>query len=162
MQIEVIKGSILEADADIIVNAANSEGWMGGGVAGVIKRSAGSEVEREAVEKAPIPVGEAVLTSAGRTTFKGIIHAPTMEHPAMRIPPENVTKATLAALRLADQQGYQAIAIPGMGTGVGGVSKEEAATRMVEALKAFTPQALCRVILVDVDEEMVRSWEKCL
>lgn len=160
MEIEVVSGSILEVHADIIVNAANSQGWMGGGVAGAIKRSAGAEVEEEAVAKAPIPVGEAVITSGGKTNFKGIIHAPTMEQPAMSIPAENVSKATLAALDLADREGYESIAIPGMGTGVGGVSRKEAARRMVEVAKRFAPLRLRKVILVDIDEEMVRAWQE--
>ncbi|MFZ8784566.1 macro domain-containing protein, partial [Thermocrinis sp.] len=47
MQIEVINGSILEVDADVIVNPANSLGLMGGGVAGAIKRFGGEEIEEE-------------------------------------------------------------------------------------------------------------------
>src|SRR5881628_2201287 len=102
IQITVVQGSILEVEAQAIVNAANSLGFMGGGVAGVIKRAAGSEVEEEARKQAPIPVGKAVLTSGGRTSFKGIIHAPTMPQPATRIPAQNVALATKAALSLAD------------------------------------------------------------
>jgi len=101
LQITIQQGSILEAAVDAIVNAANSQGWMGGGVAGVIKLVAGREVEKEAVARGPTPVGEAILTSGGKTRFQGIIHAPTMERPAMRIAVENVGKATTAALRLA-------------------------------------------------------------
>ncbi|WP_457600109.1 macro domain-containing protein, partial [Hydrogenivirga sp.] len=61
MEVEVKRGSLLEVDTDVIVNPANSYGYMGGGVAGVIRRFGGEEIEREAVEKAPIPVGKAVL-----------------------------------------------------------------------------------------------------
>lgn len=160
MEVEIFQGSILEVEAEAIVNAANSQGWMGGGVAGVIKRVAGPEVENEAVAQAPIPIGSAVLTSGGRTKFKGIIHAPTMEQPAMRIPAENVSKATEAALKLADEKGFISIALPGMGTGVGGVSKDEAARRMVEAIKDTPTRRLKRVILVDIDQEMVEAWQR--
>lgn len=79
MEIEVLLGSLLDVKADAIVNPANSYGYMGGGVAGVIKRAGGEEIEREAIKKAPIPVGSAVITTAGRLPFKGVIHAPTME-----------------------------------------------------------------------------------
>lgn len=106
VQISVIQGSILEVDAQVIVNAANSYGLMGGGVAGVIRRAAGSQVEQEACEQAPINVGKAVLTTGGRTKFLGIIHAPTMPEPAMRIPADNVALATRAALTLADEKGF--------------------------------------------------------
>ena len=56
-QITVIQGSILDANVEVVVNAANSHGFMGGGVAGVIKRAAGIEVEQEAWRQGPIPVG---------------------------------------------------------------------------------------------------------
>lgn len=162
MEIQVLQGSILEVEAEAIVNAANSGGWMGGGVAGVIKRAAGAEVEREAMARAPIPIGEAVLTSGGRTKFKGIVHVPTMERPAMRIPAENVGKATLAALKVADEAGFASLALPGMGTGVGGVAKDEAAKEMLRAVQGFQPKSLRTIILVDVDREMVEAWRRVL
>lgn len=162
MQIIVSQGSILDVDAQVIVNAANGLGLMGGGVAGVIKRAAGAEIEREAVKDAPIRVGKAVLTSGGKTKFKGIIHAPTMPEPGMRIPAHNVALATTAALTLADQNGFESIAVPGMGTGVGGVAHADAARAMVEAVRAFSPNALKSVVLVDVDSEMVDAWKGAL
>jgi O-acetyl-ADP-ribose deacetylase (regulator of RNase III) len=158
MKIEIVQGSILDADAQVIVNAANSLGLMGGGVAGAIKRAAGAEVEREAVKNAPIRVGKAVLTSGGKTKFRGIIHAPTMPEPGMHIPAQNVALATKAALTLADEKGFESIAMPGMGTGVGGVAHADAARRMVEAVRAFSPRTLTAVVLVDVDPEMVAAW----
>lgn len=162
MKIDVVHGSILDADAQVIVNAANSLGLMGGGVAGVIKRAAGAEVEREAVKDAPIRVGNAVLTSGGNTQYKGIIHAPTMPEPGMHIPVQNVALATKAALTLADEKGFESIAVPGMGTGVGGVAHADAARVMVEAMRAFSPRTLKAVVLVDIDPEMVAAWRECL
>ena len=162
LQISVVQGSILQVDAQAIVNAANSQGYMGGGVAGVIKGAAGVEVEDEARKQTPIAVGKAVLTLGGKTKFKGIIHAPTMPQPAMRIPPQNVALATKAALTLADAQGFVSLAIPGMGTGVGGVAHAEAAKLMVNEIKTYAARTLRSVILVDVDQAMVEAWRKSL
>lgn len=162
MEIIVTRGSLLEAEADAIVNAANSLGLMGGGVAGVIKKIAGDAVEEEAKKSAPIPVGKAVLTTAGSLKFNGIIHAPTMEIPGIRIPLVSVGKATKAALKLADDNGFSAVAFPGMGTGVGGVKKDAAADAMIEAIKDFKAQNLKKVILIDVDEEMVDAWKTAI
>jgi O-acetyl-ADP-ribose deacetylase len=159
VKIDVVHGSILDADAQVIVNAANSLGIMGGGVAGAIKRAAGADVERETVRDAPIRVGKAVLTSGGKTKFRGIIHAPTMPEPGMLIPAENVALATKAALTLADEKGFESIAIPGMGTGIGGVTPAEAARAMVEVMRTFSPRRLKSVVLVDVDEKMVSAWQ---
>ncbi len=162
VQIDVVQGSILEVEAEVIVNAANSLGFMGGGVAGVIKRAAGVEVEEEARKAAPTPVGKAILTSGGKTKFKGIIHAPTMPQPAMRIPADNVALATRAALTLADEEGFASVALPGMGTGVGGVKLDEAATRMITQIRDYSARSLRRVILVDVDAGMVEAWKASL
>ncbi|GAH84142.1 unnamed protein product, partial [marine sediment metagenome] len=122
MSIIVKLGDLTQINCDAIVNPANSFGYMGGGVAGAIKRVGGAEIEKEVVNKAPIVVGKAVSTSAGRLPCKYVIHAPTMKRPAMRIGVENARLATQAALRLAKEMGLSSIAIPGMGTGVGGVS----------------------------------------
>jgi Predicted phosphatase homologous to the C-terminal domain of histone macroH2A1 len=162
VDIEVVKGSLLEVDADVIVNPANSLGLMGGGVAGLIKRFGGKEIEEEAVKKAPIEVGRAILTSAGALKFKGVIHAPTMEEPAMVTTEEKVRKAVRAALKLADELGFESLAMPGMGTGVGRLPKEVSAKAMIEEIKAFKPNSLKKVILVDVDEDMVRAWKENL
>jgi len=162
IEIRVIHGSILDVEADAIGNAANSRGIMGGGVAGVIKRAAGPEVEQEAMRQAPIAVGQAVLTSGGRTRFSGIIHAPTMPAPAMRIPPENVAQATRAALHLAEERGFHCIALPGLGTGVGEVPHAEAARLMIQEIQTFAKSrisALLRtVLLVDLNANMVQAW----
>ncbi len=162
LEIVVMHGSLLDVDAQVIVNAANSHGLMGGGVAGVIRRVAGFQVEAEARKQAPIPVGMAVLTSGGRTKFHGIIHAPTMPEPAMKIPASNVAAATRAALVLADEQGFLSLGFPGLGTGVGRVSPQEAAGEMIQEIRRFNSETLRSVILVDIDPTMVQAWQECL
>ena len=161
-QITIIQGSILDAQCDMIVNAANSHGVMGGGVAGIIRRAAGKQVEEEAASQAPIPVGEAILTSGGQTAFRGIIHAPTMPEPAMRIPLRNVGLATRAALTLAEHHAVESLAFPGMGTGVGGVNHGDSALAMIQEISSFVPKSLRHIILVDVDIRMVRAWQATL
>jgi O-acetyl-ADP-ribose deacetylase (regulator of RNase III) len=160
MKIEVQIGSLLEVEADAIVNPANSGGWMGGGAAGAIKRAAGQEVEKEAVAQAPIPIGSAVATSGGKSRFSLILHVPTMVQPAERIPLENVRKATRAALLLADQRRIATLALPGMGTGVGGIFPDSAARVMLDEIRSFRPAHLQKVVLIDLDPEMVEAWKK--
>jgi O-acetyl-ADP-ribose deacetylase (regulator of RNase III) len=87
-----------------------------------------------------------------------------MERPAMRTTPEKVYKATLAALRCADEIGGESMVIPGMGTGVGGVSFKQAAEAMVKALHEFSNEAksLREVLLCDLGEAMVEAWKRKL
>ena len=162
MEIHVVWGSILSADTQVIVNAANSTGAMGRGVAGAIRRACGDVVEQEAVQQAPIPMGGAVLTSAGKTRFRGVIHAPTMPEPGVKIPAENVAAATKAALTLADEKGFQSVALPGMGTGSGGLAQAESAKIMLEAINGYTPSTLRSITLADVDSMMVEAWQSVM
>src|SRR3989338_1104015 len=131
---------------------------MGGGVAGAIKKIGGEEIEMEAVSNAPIPIGSAVLTTAGKLRCKHVIHAPTMEQPASLIDVGNVKEATRAALECADENNLKRIAIPGMGTGVGGVPRDNAANAMIGVIVNFEGKSLEEVILVDRNEEMVKEW----
>ena len=159
MSIFVKKGDLTQVVCDAIVNPANSYGYMGGGVAGAIKRVGGREIENEAIAKAPIHVGEAIVTTSGSLPCKYVIHAPTMKQPAMRIPVENVKLATRAALELALQVNVKSIAIPGMGTGVGRVPVEDAAEAIVSIAKEFEKE-FDEIILLDRNDDMISSFEK--
>lgn len=160
-RLEIRHGSLLEAEADAVVNPANSLGIMGGGVAGILRRAAGPEVEEEARRYAPIALGTAVVTGGGRSRFTAIIHAPTMSAPGSHIPVHNVRLAIRAALAVADSHGYAALAVPGMGTGVGGVRPIEAAEAMMDEIARFHAHRLQTVTLIDIDPAMVEAWRQC-
>ena len=159
MSIVVKRGDLTQISCDAIVNPANSFGYMGGGVAGAIKRIGGIEIENEAVSKAPIPVGTAVETTAGKLSCKYVIHAPTMKQPAMRIDKENVKLATQAAMKLGVKLNLKTIAIPGMGTGVGRVPVEDAAQAIASIAKTFK-NSFETIYLIDRNEDMVESFKK--
>jgi O-acetyl-ADP-ribose deacetylase (regulator of RNase III) len=163
-EVEAKVGNLTEQTVDALCNPANSLMYMGGGAAGALKRVGGDEIEREALKHAPVPVGKAIATTAGKLRANWVIHAPTMERPAMRTTPEKVYKATLAALWCADEVGAESMAIPGMGTGVGGVSFKQAAEAMVKAIREFGNEAksLREVLLCDLGESMVEAWKKKL
>lgn len=159
VKIEVVHGSLLDLEVDAIVNPANSMLRMGGGVAGAIKRVGGEVIEREAVRYAPLPVGKAIATTAGRLKAKYVIHSPTMEVPGPTTR-EKVYKATYAALKLADEMGLKSIAFPGMGTGVGGLKPTEASEAMLNALFKLLDEGLKvkRVVFADLSEEVVEAF----
>jgi len=161
MSIIVKKADLTKFKCDAIVNPANSYGYMGGGVAGAIKRVGGYAIEKEAVSKAPIRVGNAISTTAGSLPCRFVIHAPTMKQPAMRIDVENVRLATKAALEYAVDVGIKTIAIPGMGTGVGGVSTDDAAKEIVCLVKEYE-NMFVTIYLIDRDNNMIKSFKKYL
>ncbi len=162
VKIRVVRGDITKLEVEAIVNPANSMLVMGGGVAGAIKRAGGKEIEDEAVKRAPVPVGKAIATTAGKLKAKYVIHAPTMKRPAMRIGPENARKAMRGALECARELNVKSIAFPGLGTGVGGVSAQEAAEVMVDELKKHIDEgtSLEEVLLVGFGEELANAFKE--
>ena len=159
MSIVIKKGDITSVKCDAIVNPANSFGYMGDGVAGAIKRKGGIEIEKEAVGKAPIKVGSAIATTSGKLGCKYVIHAPTMEKPAMRIGVKNVELAVNAALGLAKKLDVKTIAIPGMGTGVGGVAEDEAARVILGVIKKYEGD-FDEILLVDISDKMISAFRR--
>ena len=154
----VQQGDLTNISVEAIVNPANSLGVMGGGVAGVIRRVGGAQIEREATAQAPIPVGTAMATSAGTLPCRYVIHAPTMTQPAQPTDAQTVMRATRAALECAERLQASSLAIPGMGTGVGRVPVSEAARMIVETVSCFPAKSLKRVVLIDLQPAMVQAF----
>lgn len=161
VEIEVLHGDITKLEVDAIVNAANTHLYMGGGVAGAIKRAGGKEIEEEAVKQGPIKIGSAVATSAGRLKAKFVIHAPTMELD-FKTDENKVRLAMVSALKKAEELNVSSIAFPALGTGVGGLPKDIAAKIMVEELKRHINRGtkLKKVILVDINADQVEFFKK--
>lgn len=128
--IKVVMTDITELSVDAIVNAANNHLWMGSGVAGAIKRKGGAAIEEEAMSKGPIPVGEAVVTSAGLLKSDYVIHAAAMGQD-LSTSAEKVRAATRHALLRAEELKLSSIAFPALGTGVGGLKPDEVSMVMM-------------------------------
>jgi len=155
---------ITKLGVDAIVNPANSMLIMGGGVAGAIKKVGGKEIEDEALTFAPVPVGKAVATKAGKLKAKYVIHAPTMEKPAMQTTASNVKLATKGALDYAEYLGVRSVAFPGMGTGVGGLSLEEASETMVKQIKQHIDlhTMLKEIVLIGFSDDLASAFKNAI
>lgn len=162
MDIQIVQGNILDQRVDALVSPAHSTGYMGYGAAKAIVKAGGKEIEDDAVAQAPLIIGDAIATTAGSLPFKAIIHTATIDNANDELTQTNITKAVLGALLLADDAGYFSVALPGMGTGVAGMSYDMAAQAMRDALKVFKPRNVEKVVLVDLSEEMVESWKMVL
>jgi O-acetyl-ADP-ribose deacetylase len=157
MELEVIEGDITELDVDAVANAANNGLWMGAGVAGAIKRAGGEEIEREALALAPIGIGEAVATGAGRLRASHVIHAAVMGQ-NLQTAGDIVSKATRRTLEVADDLGARSLAMPAFGTGVGGFPLDRCAELMVAETRAFQPDNLERVVFAVFGHEAEEAF----
>lgn len=132
-KIKVIHADITTLCVDAIVNAANNELWMGGGVAGVIKKAGGESIEQEAVSKGPINIGGAIATGSGKLPCKYVIHAATM---GMDFQTDSVKirQSCASALKVAEELKLASISFPALGCGVGKFNKKLAARIMFEEI----------------------------
>jgi O-acetyl-ADP-ribose deacetylase (regulator of RNase III) len=161
MRLEVVEGDITQLEVDAIANAANNHLWMGAGVAGAIKRVGGKEIEREAVAKGPIEIGDAIATGAGRLKARHVIHGAVMGQD-LRTNADLVRRTTRRCLEVADELGCRSLALPAFGTGVGGFPLGECARIMVAEARARPPATLERVVFAVFGDEARREFEAAL
>jgi O-acetyl-ADP-ribose deacetylase (regulator of RNase III) len=156
-------GNITMLSVDAVVNAANSDLWMGSGVAGAIKRKGGDIIEQEAMAQGPIKPGEAVITSAGSLSAKHVVHCAGMS-PGKRATYDSVKSSVREALRLATENMLASIAFPAIGAGVGGLSKEQSARAIIEAVEDHSTNAdsVKEVVLVSLGPEVNGAFERAL
>jgi len=157
----VVEGDITELEVDAIANAANNHLWMGAGVAGAIKGAGGDEIEREAVAKGPIEIGDAVATGAGSLPARYVIHGAVMGQD-LRTDADTIARTTTRVLEVADEVGARSLALPAFGTGVGGFPLEECAAIMVEAVRAHEPSGLERVVFAVYGDDAEEAFRAAL
>ena len=158
---EVVIGDLLREPVDAIVNAANGHLAHGGGVAAAIARAAGPELEAEGdrivASRGPLAVGEAVVTTAGRLPFKGVIHA-VGPHQGLGREEELLLQALGSAFRCASERGWASVAFPAVSSGIFAVPLEVCARAYVRAAReqlAAPASSLRRLRLVLLDGPLV-------
>ena len=124
MNVKIIHGDLLDQDVDVIVNAWNRNiipWWLllPQGVSGAIKKRGGTGPFREVAKHGPIPLGGAVLTSAGKLPFRAIIHVAGINM-LWRASEKSIRGSVRSAMRLAVEGGFHSIAFPLIGAGSGG------------------------------------------
>mgnify|MGYP001588875356 FL=1 len=138
--IAVQRGDIADLQVEAIVNAANDKLKMEAGVAADIKSKGGQAIEDEAVKKAPIPVGEAIVTKGGKLKAKYVIHAAVMGAD-LQVDGGKIHRATRNALIRAQELGIKSMAFPALGASAGGYPFDECARAMVRETWRFVAAA---------------------
>lgn len=160
MDVNLIRGDITTIKADAVVIPTNSYLTMGGGISGDVRREGGEDIRLDAQRYAPVAVGKAVITKGGRLPSLYVIHVPIMERPGQKATEQSIKMAMRAALACAEWNKLREIAIPGLASGVGGVSYVQAADSMAEAIKQFHFTTLNHIMLVAFNDELYYAFEQ--
>jgi O-acetyl-ADP-ribose deacetylase (regulator of RNase III) len=158
----VTTGDITGIAVDAIVNAANAALMGGGGVDGEIHRRGGPAVTAACKElrrtRYPdgLPVGEAVLTTAGNLPARFVVHTVGPIWGSDEPAPKLLASCYRRAIELVDAEGLQSISFPAIATGAYGYPKDRAAQVASRAIadalgKAHAVRKVHLVFFSDVD-----------
>lgn len=160
-KIVVLRGDLTEMDIDAIVNAANNDLRLGGGVAGAIRRKSGDVIQRECDAIGSIPVGAAAITSGGRLKARHVIHAASMQLGGTTTA-RALRRSTEHSLRIAAEKGLKTMAFPAVGTGIAAFPMRECAEIMLREVAAHMkgPTTLEKVYFVLFDRAALDVFEQ--
>jgi O-acetyl-ADP-ribose deacetylase (regulator of RNase III) len=169
--LQLVQGDLTTEVVDAIVNAANSHLQHGGGVAGIIVRRGGHEIQAESDawvrEHGPVSHAKPAYTGAGHLSCRYVIHAvgPVWGEGNED---EKLAAAVTGSLMLADRLGLHSIAFPAISTGIFGFPKERAAGVIFSAISSYFSQhlssglQLVRLTLFDQPtvDAFVKVWDE--
>jgi O-acetyl-ADP-ribose deacetylase len=149
--VTVVQGNLLDQDVDAIVNAWNRNiipWWLllPQGVSGAIKRRGGTAPFKEVGRHGPIPLGGAVLTSAGRLPFKGIIHVAGINL-LWRASERSIRESVKNAVQIAREEHFASLAFPLIGAGSGGFDQERAKAIMLDELSKLDAPLTVKIVI---------------
>lgn len=141
IKLECIKGDIADQpDITAVVNAANAQLRIGGGVAGAIHRAAGPELTKECRPKAPIKPGDAVISGGHNLPNKYVIHCLGPVYGQDKPEEKLLSDCYKNALQVAEKNGSDSIAFPAISTGAFGYPMKEAAEIAFSTIKDEIPK----------------------
>ena len=161
LTVEVMQGDLTRQDVDAIVNAANNDLELGGGVAGAIARAGGPAIQAECRTIGPVEVGDAAITSGGNLKARYVIHAASMRL-GSRASADSLRQSTRRSLEIASEKGLRSIAFPAVGTGIARFPLDECARIMVDEViaHASTRSSLEEVRFVLFDGEAESAFRR--
>lgn len=155
VRLELRQGDIAaQPGVDAVVNAANAQLEIGGGVAGAIHRGAGPGLAEECRPMAPIAPGQCVISGGHDLPNGAVIHClgPVYGHDEPAV--ELLADCYRGALRLATEHRLRSVAFPAISTGAFGYPVEDAAPVALAAVAATAPELstvrLVRFVLHDM------------
>ena len=138
--IHIRQGDLTACAVDAVVNAANNDLQLGGGLAGAIRRRGGPSIQQECDRHGAVEVGQAAITGAGNLPARFVIHQASMRLGG-RTTADALRRSTRAVLALAEKHGLKTLAFPATGTGIAG----------------FPLRDCARIMLAEVREHLARG-----
>ena len=159
-KIHFLKGDITDMAVDAIVNAANTDLFLGAGVAGAIRRKGGPRIQEECDRLGPVALGGTAVTTGGNLKALYVIHAASMGLGG-HTTADTLQLATRNALERAEEKALKSIALPAIGTGVAAFPIEECAHIMIaEVLRHLkTRTSLEKIYFVLYDDATLQAFE---
>jgi O-acetyl-ADP-ribose deacetylase (regulator of RNase III) len=160
----LLRGNIVEVEADAIVNAANSGLRGGGGVDGAIHRAGGPTIMEECRKIGGCPTGSAVATTAGKLRATYVFHAVGPIYSGRSEDAQLLASAYQSCLNLAEQHQVKSIAFPSLSTGIYGYPLDEAAPIALRTVieHIHKPTSLQQVVFVLFGQEAFEAFERAL
>lgn len=165
MPFTIVRQDITKMKVDAIVNAANTDLQMGGGVCGAIFKAAGAYELQAACNKfAPIRTGEVTITPGFALSAKYVIHAAgPVYHQWDPEQSEKLLRSAYAnSLRLAVENKCESIAFPLISSGIYGYPKKEALRVATSVIEDFLSGYDMDVYLAVFDKAAFKISEKLL
>lgn len=137
---QLVQGDITAENVDAIVNAANAHLRHGGGVAGVIVRIGGPQIQAESDawvrQHGPISHDSPAYTSGGALPCRYVIHVvgPVWGEGEED---EKLSSAIGSALIMGDRLEISSIALPAISTGIFGFPKDRAARIILSKINNY-------------------------
>jgi O-acetyl-ADP-ribose deacetylase len=155
------QGDLTEAQVDAIVNAANNDLMLGGGVAGAIRTKGGPSIQEECNRIGPIQIGEAAITDGGKLAARHVIHAASMRLGGTTSE-QGLRESTRNSLLRAKEKGLESIAFPAIGTGIAGFPIGRCAEVMLEEIRDHLKgtTSVKRVEMVLFDRRSLEVFER--
>jgi len=162
MPLTIIRNDITKLNVDAIVNAANTDLLMGGGVCGAIFSAAGAEKLQSACnELAPINTGEAVITRGFDLPAKFVIHAAGPVYRDGKHDEEALLRSCYQnSLEIAKKHDCESIAFPLISSGIYGYPKEEALSVATSTIGGWLAENDMDVSLVMFDKAAFKISQK--
>ena len=162
-EIHIEQGDLTACEVDAIVNAANSDLVLGGGLAGAIRRKGGPSIQAECDRHGPVEIGQAAITGAGDLPARYVIHQASMGLGG-RTTAQSLRDSTRAVLELAEQNQVRTLALPATGTGIAGFGVGECAEIMLDEVLGHVrgPTSLTDVYFVLFDAATKQAFQDVL